>query len=57
MALRNMGRPQNLVSNALWMRMWRMYLVSAGVGMGGITSVSEMEIAPPGLTVTLVGFE
>ena len=44
MALRNIGRPQNLVKAALWMRMWRMYLVSAGVAMGGIVSVRAIDI-------------
>ncbi len=39
-ALRNIGRPQNFVSTWLWMRMCRMYFVSAAAAIGGITSLS-----------------
>ena len=37
----NIGRPQNFVSTSLWMRMWRMYLVSCGGLIGGMTSLSS----------------
>ena len=54
----NIGRPQNLVSTWLWMRMWRMYFVSAGGLMGGMTSVSATEMgAALGATTILRGLE
>ena len=39
------GVPQNFVSSADWMRMWRMYLVSGSGLMGGMTSSSETVMA------------
>ncbi len=42
-----MGRPQNFVSRSLWMRSCRMYLVSAGGAIGGISRSSVSVTGPP----------
>lgn len=56
MADRYIGLPQNLVSNALWMRKCRMYFVSTSGIIGPMTLSSEMRMGcEPDPTCTFCG--